>query len=136
MVAVHPSPSLKRERELFAQGIGLVAGMDEVGRGAFGGPVTVGVCVVAASTGPMPAGLRDSKLLTVAAREKLAPAVSQWAVDSAVGDAQPEEIDELGIVGALRLAGMRALAALAVKPEYCGITVWDDRCEFRPDIPF
>ena len=118
MVAVHPSPSLKRERELFAQGIGLVAGMDEVGRGAFGGPVTVGVCVVAASTGPMPAGLRDSKLLTVAAREKLAPAVSQWAVDSAVGDAQPEEIDELGIVGALRLAGMRALAALAVKPEY------------------
>ncbi len=111
------SPTLKRERELFAQGVRLVAGMDEVGRGAFGGPVSVGVCVVDASVGPMPTGLKDSKLLSAVAREKLAPLVRQWAVGAAVGDAAPEEIDELGIVGALRLAGMRALAALDVTPD-------------------
>ena len=118
MAAALSGPTLKRERELFAQGVELVAGMDEVGRGAFGGPVSVGVCVVSAATGQMPVGLRDSKLLTAAAREKLAPAVEKWAVSSAVGDAQPDEIDEFGIVGALRLAGMRALAALDVQPHY------------------
>ena len=118
MVSQLSSPTLKRERELFAQGFQLAAGMDEVGRGAFGGPVSVGVCVVNASTGQMPSGLKDSKLLSAVAREKLSPLVSSWAVATAVGDAAAHEIDELGIVGALRLAGMRALAALEVQPDY------------------
>ena len=110
-------PSLKRERELFAAGVGLVAGMDEVGRGAFGGPVTVGVCVVNSSVGAMPQGLKDSKLMTAIAREKMVPLVEQWALACAVGDAQAHEIDDLGVVGALRLAGMRALAQLPVQPD-------------------
>ncbi len=90
--------------------------MDEVGRGALAGPVSVGVVVIDAATPTAPAGVRDSKLLTPTARQTLVPRIQAWALAFAVGHAQPAEIDLLGIVPALRLAGRRALAALAVSP--------------------
>lgn len=107
-------PNLKFERELFDSGFEFVIGMDEVGRGAFGGPVMVGACLIASQVGPAPTGLRDSKLLTAIVREKLVPEVKHWATAVAVGNAQPAEIDELGMTAALRLAGMRALELLPV----------------------
>jgi ribonuclease HII len=110
------TPTLKLERALMDAGSPLVVGMDEVGRGAFGGPVTVGACAVDVHTSPPPAGLRDSKLLTAVAREKLLSPVTSWSVSIAVGDASAQEIDEVGIIGALRLAGMRALAGLNIVP--------------------
>jgi len=106
-------PTRQLERELLAAGHRLVAGMDEVGRGALAGPVSVGVVVVDESTGRLPRGLRDSKLLTPAAREALCEPVRRWSVGSAVGHAEAEEIDAIGIIAALRLAGTRALATLA-----------------------
>ena len=136
MCAALSGPSLKRERELFAQGVGLVAGMDEVGRGAFGGPVSVGVCLLDASAGQFPSGLRDSKLLSASAREKMVPLVRQWALECAVGDAQPHEIDELGISGALRLAGMRALAALSSAPDIVILDGSHDWLTPEPDSLF
>ncbi|RLY94742.1 ribonuclease HII [Kocuria tytonicola] len=57
-------------------------------------------------------GVRDSKALSAARREALAPGIGEWAVATAVGHAQPAEIDELGITAALRLAGLRALDAV------------------------
>lgn len=87
--------------------------MDEVGRGALAGPVSVGVCLVDETTGRLPRGLRDSKLLAPAAREALCEPVRRWSVGSAVGHAEAEEIDSIGIIAALRLAGNRALATLA-----------------------
>lgn len=105
------SPSREVESAL-AAAHGLVAGIDEVGRGALAGPVSVGVCVVGPGTGPAPAGLRDSKQLRPGARVALCGPVRDWAVASAVGHASPAEIDELGIVTALRLAALRALASL------------------------
>jgi ribonuclease HII len=110
-------PSLRVERRLLREGHRLVAGMDEVGRGALAGPVTVGVVVVDAGTRTAPAGVRDSKLLTPAARQALVPALRRWGVARAVGHAEPAEIDALGIIAALRLAGRRALSALPVVPE-------------------
>ena len=109
-------PSLRVERQFLRAGHELVAGMDEVGRGALAGPVTVGVLLVDAGTRTAPAGLRDSKLLTPAARDALAPKVRRWAVSWAVGHTEPEELDEIGIIAALRLAGRRALAQLPVQP--------------------
>lgn len=91
-------------------GAGVVAGMDEVGRGALAGPVSVGVVVVDATTRPCPPGLADSKLLAPAAREALLAPMRGWCVAWAVGHAGPAEIDAHGIVSALRLAGRRALA--------------------------
>ncbi len=102
-------PTLRLERELAAGG-GLVAGMDEVGRGCLAGPVSVGVAVVGTVTGRQPGGLRDSKLLPAAARERLCPPIRRWALAGAVGHASPAEIDAVGIIAALRLAGRRAVA--------------------------
>lgn len=110
------APSLDLERSLLRTGDDdgprRIAGMDEVGRGALAGPVAVGVTVVDASTPPAPAAVRDSKLLRPAVREALVPQIDSWAVAGAVGWASAAEIDAVGIVGALRLAGRRALAQL------------------------
>jgi ribonuclease HII len=73
--------------------------------------------LVTARTRCAPCGVRDSKLLTARAREELVPHIRRWAAGYAVGHASPAEIDELGIMGALRLAGHRAVAALPVAPD-------------------
>lgn len=107
-------PTLRLERSLLRDGHRFVVGMDEVGRGALAGPVSVGVVVVEERTRSAPVGLRDSKLLTPAAREALAPRLRRWAARWAVGHASPVEIDEVGIIAALRLAGRRAIDQLDV----------------------
>lgn len=111
------TPSLRVERTLAREGHVLVAGMDEVGRGALAGPVSVGVVVVTATTRSAPSGVRDSKLLTPSIRERLAPRVRRWAHGHGVGHASPEEIDTFGILAALRLAGLRALGACGLVPD-------------------
>ena len=103
---------LSAERELLAEGFGSVAGMDEVGRGALAGPVAVGAAVVDSSTLAEIPDLTDSKLLRPARRESMAEQIRAW-IPTAVGASSPAEIDALGITGALRLAGCRALAQLA-----------------------
>ncbi|MFV0459077.1 MAG: ribonuclease HII [Actinomycetales bacterium] len=115
-------PTLRVERSLLRSGHTLVGGMDEVGRGALAGPVTVGVVVVDASTRSAPPGLRDSKLLTPHAREALAPRVRRWAPAFAVASSTAAEVDRYGIIAALRLAGTRALSSLPVLP---GLVVLD-----------
>jgi ribonuclease HII len=95
----------------------MVAAIDEVGRGALAGPVTVGVVVVDADTPSAPAGVRDSKLLTPEARAKIAPRLRRWAPMYAVGHASAQEIDRIGIIAALRLAACRALGSLPVQPD-------------------
>ncbi len=111
------SPTLRAERQLLAAGATLVCGVDEVGRGALGGPVTVGAVLVDASIRRTLPGVRDSKLLTPRARDRLAPRIRAWAVGWAVGHASAAEIDEHGIIAALRRAGLRALAALPSRPD-------------------
>ncbi|MEO7447006.1 MAG: ribonuclease HII [Humibacillus sp.] len=106
-------PSLRVERALQRSGHRLLAGMDEVGRGALAGPVSVGVVVIDESVRSAPVGVRDSKLLTERARQGLVPRIQRWAVAYAVGHAGPDEIDAIGIMAALRLAGTRALGAIA-----------------------
>ena len=112
-----PRPDLRHERVLLRAGAGIVVGMDEVGRGALAGPVSVGVVAVDARTRACPVGVADSKLLSPVARERLLPALGRWGVARAVGHAGPEEIDAYGIIAALRLAGRRAVAALGVWPD-------------------
>jgi ribonuclease HII len=87
--------------------------MDEVGRGALAGPVTAGLVVLRPGTERGVPGLRDSKLLSPARREALVPRILAWCAAAGVGHASPQEIDELGLTGALRLAGRRAIAAAA-----------------------
>lgn len=110
-------PSLRVERDLQRQGYRLVAGMDEVGRGALAGPVSVGVVVVDETCRSAPVGLRDSKLLPPRRRAELVAPVRRWALAFGVGHAGADEIDAVGIMAALRLAGRRALVAAGVRPD-------------------
>ena len=109
--------TLRVERKLLADGARLVCGVDEVGRGALSGPVSVGMVLVDSSVRRSLTGVRDSKLLTPAARTELVPRIRRWAIAYSVGHATAAEIDEVGIIAALRRAGMRALAALPVEPD-------------------
>ncbi|HET8958620.1 MAG TPA: ribonuclease HII [Microcella sp.] len=104
--------TLEVERALFAAGAPVIIGIDEVGRGALAGVVAVGACAILPTCGEHPSGLRDSKLLSPARRAALVPLAQGWAQAIAVGESQPSEVDELGIIAALGLAGRRALIAL------------------------
>lgn len=112
------APTLDEELSLFEQGVKYVAGVDEVGRGALAGPVSVGIAVVDSNTKKPPTGLRDSKQMSLAARENLMAAIKEWPVAHAVGSATAVEIDEIGIINALRLAWTRAYGLLTVKPDH------------------
>jgi len=105
-------PTLDLERDLHAGGAEWVIGCDEVGRGAIAGPVAVGVGAVRGDCLEAPAGLRDSKLLSEKRREALFPAAADWCHRWAVGLADADEVDRIGIVAALGLAGRRALTEL------------------------
>ncbi|MFC0582706.1 ribonuclease HII [Micrococcoides hystricis] len=87
----------------------LIAGFDEVGRGALAGNVTVGCVIVDPITASELAGVRDSKLLSQKHREELVEPIKSWARGWGVGHATAIEIDDYGITVALRLAGHRAL---------------------------
>jgi ribonuclease HII len=112
-----PEPTLDVEREFFAGGVRIVAGVDEVGRGAIAGPVTIGVVAIDASVGDIPAGLRDSKLMTPKRREAMVPVAKEWGLAWATGSATAQEIDKIGIMSALGLAASRALQKLGVTPD-------------------
>lgn len=112
------TPTLDLENELFAQGYTAIGGVDEVGRGALAGPVTIGIAVITQPVPLIPDGLRDSKDMTRPARVAIIPAVERWVTEYALGSATSEEIDAIGIVNALRLAWLRAHAELTVKPSH------------------
>jgi ribonuclease HII len=101
--------SLVHERALWDAGAVTVAGIDEVGRGALAGPVSVGVVVLTVCEA-WPEGLADSKQLTRWQREAMCPTRAHLGIARAVGHASPGEIDDVGIVAALRRAALRALA--------------------------
>ncbi|MFJ3956897.1 ribonuclease HII [Arthrobacter sp. NPDC090010] len=105
-----PAPTLEFERSLATQGVRFLACLDEVGRGALAGPVSVGLTVLDLEQLVELPQVRDSKLLKAARREELVPVVRDWARHAAVGHAQAAEIDAFGIVEALALAAERAWA--------------------------
>ncbi|MEV0847112.1 ribonuclease HII [Streptomyces sp. NPDC049954] len=112
----YEAPTHSVERSLRATtGAKIVAGVDEVGRGAWAGPVSV--CAAVTGLRRPPEGLTDSKLLSPKRRDTLAVVLEGWVSAHALGHASPEEIDELGMTAALRLAAVRALEALPVRPD-------------------
>ena len=128
-----PKPSLRVERGLQRAGHRLIAGMDEVGRGALAGPVSVGVVVIDEVCRSAPVGVKDSKLLSHQVRERLVPKIQAWATASAVGHASPAEIDRYGIMVALRFAGMRALTALSSRAVIPDLILLDGNYDWLTD---
>lgn len=129
-----PQADLEYENELLAEH-SLLAGMDEVGRGALAGPVSVGVVVVTRACGPVPPGLTDSKLLSPRSRAMLVPQVSQWCEVSAVGHASALEIDEIGIIAALRRAGRRALYTVEAEVGPIPVVLLDGKHDWLTNPP-
>lgn len=106
-------PRLTLERRLLKEHA-LVIACDEVGRGALAGPVAVGAAVMdaAGARRRIPEGLRDSKLVAEHHRHDVAARADAWVAASAVGWASAAEIDAVGIIRALGLAALRAIADL------------------------
>ena len=122
---------MRVEGRCFAEGCRTVGGVDEVGRGAWAGPVSVGVAVVSAGSGRrLPRGVRDSKQLTLAEREALYEPLARACVSFGVGHASNEECDELGMTAAQRLAARRALEQLPAVPD---VLLVDGRFDFLTD---
>ena len=95
---------------------GIVAGIDEAGRGPWAGPVVAAAVILDPDN--IPEGLADSKTLTEKQREKIAPLIRERAMVG-VGVASVEEIDKINILQATFLAMARAEAALATRPHVC-----------------
>jgi len=116
-------PTFRAERGLSRQGVDIVAGVDEVGRGPLAGPVAAGAVV-------LPAGIRasgrfrwlsrvrDSKQLTPAQREEIAPHIWEHAQAASVAFVSVEAIDRIGIAEASRQAMLAAIGGLSVQPHH------------------
>ena len=138
MAAVRPPVVSKRraptrdvEKELWERGHEVVVGIDEVGRGAWAGPLVVGAAVLPRS--PRVNGVRDSKLLTEVERERLFDRLDRWCEAWAVGAVSHEECDRLGMSAAQKLAARRAIDGLGLRPD---AAVTDGRWDFvSPAVP-
>lgn len=112
-------PTFAAERPLWAQGVGPVAGVDEVGRGPLAGPVAAGAVI-------LPPGarfrwlsrVRDSKQLTPEDREELAGRIWEMAVAAAVAFVPVEAVDRIGIAEASRQAMLAAVGDLRERPQH------------------
>ena len=109
------APTRAIEQELWANGHDVVVGIDEVGRGSWAGPLMVGAAILPRDTRVL--GVRDSKMLSEAERERLFARVAHWCSAWAIGAASHEECDDLGMAAAQRLATKRALDALGMRPD-------------------
>lgn len=104
------------ERTLYEAGFIVVAGVDEVGRGALAGPVSAGAVVLSVDDPIL--GLNDSKKLSPSRREELALVVRERALAVGVGHIAASDIDSCGLATALRRAMHEALSQLGTIPDH------------------
>ncbi len=128
-------PHLKWERQCLAQGFKLVAGVDEVGRGAWAGPlVAAAVILPLHSRKVYRLGIRDSKSLDHSRREQIFKEIQALALDWHCGLVEVRELNRLGLGTGTRLAMDRALAGLRLRPNFIlvdGRTVKFSLCPSR-----
>ena len=122
-----PVPSIGHERHHWHHGA-VVAGVDEVGRGAWAGPVTYGAVVLPQDRRIYK--LRDSKVLSPAERERLTTRIEAVAVGIGIGHASNDDIDAMGMSAAMRLAARRAVDALPIRPD---VLLLDGNWDFLSD---
>ena len=112
-------PSLEEERLLIGQGYRLIAGVDEAGRGALAGPVVAAAVILPAEIKTDWAEqVRDSKMLTASVREFLSRGIQETALSVGIGAVSHEDIDDMGIARASRLAMKIAIERLFPEPQY------------------
>ena len=107
---------LAYEKELYAQGIDLIAGVDEVGRGPLAGPV-VAAAVILPKACKIP-GLNDSKKIPKSKHKEIYEAVFQNAIAIGIGIKDNHVIDQVNIYEATKLAMMEAIGQLDPRPQH------------------
>lgn len=114
------SPNLAFEQDLVLKGKVSIAGLDEAGRGAWAGPVCAAAVVLPIGDRILEQlkGVRDSKQMNAKQRAFWALQIKELSTCWGVAFADHVEIDQIGIVGATRLAMKRALSQLAPQPQY------------------
>lgn len=113
-------PTLDYEQQFIAQGYHLIAGIDEVGRGCWAGPVVAAAVVLSDAVYHMPsvlAGLNDSKQLSASQRLALVDTIQRVALGIGVGMVSAHDIDALGILTATRYAMQQAVMQLPLIPQ-------------------
>lgn len=110
------SPGTRHEQQCWGEGIEVVAGVDEVGRGAWAGPLTVAAAIIPRDRRIYK--VRDSKMLKEVERELLYERIVDWLEAWGVGHASEQECDALGMSAAQKLAARRALEATGVEPDH------------------
>ena len=112
-------PTLEEESQLISQGYRVIAGLDEVGRGALAGPVVAAAVVFpVADSFPRLAKVRDSKQLNSVTREKLYELIMEEAISVGIGVIASDVIDSVNILNATRMAMASAVKQLAQPPDY------------------
>lgn len=107
---------LAYEKELYEKGITLIAGVDEVGRGPLVGPVVAAAVILPVNFSLE--GLNDSKKLTEKKRDKFYDIIMNEAIAVGIGEVSPHIIDEINIYQASKLAMIKAIENLKVKPAH------------------
>ena len=110
-----PAPTLEIERELRADGARVVAGVDEVGKGSWAGPLVVCAAVVHTDVAVDDLVARDSKALSEKKRESIFDTVAAQCSHWALGIVTAGECDRIGMSNAQRLATKRAVVGLGVE---------------------
>lgn len=110
-------PTLNFEKSLWNSGYSMVCGLDEVGRGAFAGPVVVGA-VIFPKNSPLIKGVADSKLLKPKIREQLSLEIKEKALAWSIAEIGLEEINSLGIGKATQLAFRKSVKLLKQSPDF------------------
>lgn len=117
----YPAPTLEKELALFKAGFKFIAGLDEVGRGAWAGPVVAAAVILPldlSNPSEQWTGVRDSKQMTCRQREKLFDLIKAKALSVGLGLSSSAEVDQYRIVEATRLAMQRAVAQLDPAPHH------------------
>ncbi|MBP2623275.1 ribonuclease HII [Streptococcus oricebi] len=107
---------LRYEKDLYAQGFQLIAGIDEVGRGPLAGPVVAAAVILPKNCKIR--GLNDSKKIPKKKHEEIYRTVQEAALAIGLGVVDNEMIDQVNIYQASKLAMQEALAQLAIQPDY------------------
>jgi ribonuclease HII len=126
--------TLKFEKDLWAQGAKLIAGVDEVGRGALFGPVVAAAVILDPNFRIR--GLRDSKLLEPEVRERLAKKIRKHCIAYAIASVDSARIDEINIYWASKQALCEAVRQLPIKPDHVLVDAFkiDAECPQTPII--
>ncbi len=123
------APTLDHEKSLWAEGKEVILGIDEVGKGAWAGPLTIGVAVLPKDKRLY--RIRDSKLLKEHERELLYERITEWCFAWGIGQASNKECDKYGMSEAQKIATRRAIDRLPIKPDHALI---DGKWDFVGDV--